>query len=61
MPRLTKLEVEALDYVINEVFAGDPREYFNGGCQVSDPPQTPEEKHAVQLAKALAAARMKIG
>lgn len=60
MPRFTKLEREALDLVINEVFAGDPGEYFNGGCQVSDPPQTPEEKRAIQLAKALGSAQAKL-
>jgi hypothetical protein len=59
MPRFTKLETEALDIVVNEVLAGDPAEFFNGGRQVSDPPKTPDEKRAVKLYKALVSAQSK--
>ncbi len=60
MPRLTKLEREALDTVINEVLAGDPDEYFNGGRTISDPPANEDERRAVKLSRALRSAQLKL-
>lgn len=60
MARLTKLEREALSLACGEILAGDAYQYFNGGCEVSDPPKTPDEKKAVKLAHALASAHGKL-
>lgn len=60
MPRFTKIETEALGAVINDILAGDAREFFNNGCAVDDPPKTKEHKHAARLADALASASLKL-
>ncbi len=60
MPRLTKLEREALSFACGEILAGDAEEYFNGGCNVSHPPKTDDEKRAVKLARALSSAHTKL-
>jgi hypothetical protein len=60
MPRFTKLEREALQSVANDILAGDSLAFFNGGCEVDDPPRTPEEKRAVKLQAALVSALEKL-
>lgn len=60
MARLTEIEREALTHVCTEVLAGDAVAYFNFGYNASDPPVTPEEKHAVKLAEALVRAMHKL-
>lgn len=59
MPRLTKLEREALIYAANEVLAGDAAEYFNSGCALEDPP-TKDQRRAIKLADALGSAVVKL-
>lgn len=61
MPRFTKTEREALDYVIQEVLAGDSVAYFNNGCEVGEPPHTDDEKRAFKLQAALVSASEKLG
>jgi glutamine amidotransferase-like uncharacterized protein len=60
MPRLTKLEREAVRQVIQDMLAGDATAFFNGGCEVSDPPTTKDERRALKLADALVSASFKI-
>lgn len=61
MPRFTKLEREALIGACTEIQAGDAEAYYNGGCEIDDPPKGKGQKHAVRLAKALSSAFGKIG
>lgn len=62
MPRFTKLEREALSYVIGEVQAGDDAAYFNNGCDLpeNEADYTAEHKKAIKLAEALSSASRKL-
>jgi hypothetical protein len=60
MPRLTKLEREALSEAADRLLAGDAAEFFNGGFAIHGEPATPDERRAERLARALATAALKL-
>lgn len=60
MARFTAIEREALSFVIGDIEAGDPEEFFNNGCDVANDDTSPEAVHARALATALSTAHGKI-